>query len=486
MSLSGNGLTFQPLFWSHHDSWVYYKGDGGPEDLPAYHWGHQHLFIPGWNFNSGSQDAWGGQQKFSYNIVDIWGPRSGDANQQSQYRVIGTPKWYWTIDEVWRRFYIQPWDKHIDIGDPTNTKAVGRQGIRWDASKAEHTMGPFREGARFSPYFIPAGGRTLPLEYYTSDANMDQSHRENYVQGLALAMMTTWNSQAINSQVPRTWGVSPPTDFIATNMEFPHIRGTHINNYTYPDALYQMPLIEYRMVRQLNNERFPTWQEEHDIDANNFGDGWNNVMMVPYISPYTLKYNSPFSPVPGQVSPIGQYYGVDTSNNPLVDPTTYPVYRAREDAPPEPDLPFPPGPQPGGYDYVNEPYGLPAFTKNDPRYRPIPGVWNDGAPVNDDFRPQVGGTVIKQWQNPHGVTDGMWVQQCLGGLVTVNAVVTIESKLGGRQDVTISNTQLIQAANFAGSDQADYSDLIVPQSINMPKVGRFVPGQMSKPDLEGQ
>ena len=482
MGIQGTGLTFRPIFWVHHDCWEFFIGGGGSDDTPVYHWGHQHLFLPGWDFNSGSQDAWGGQQKFSYNIIDIWGPRSGDPNQQSQYRVIGTPKWYWTIDEVWRRFYIQPWDKHIDIGDTTNTKAVGRQGIRWDASRNEHTLGPFREGAKFSPYMIPAGGRTLPLEYYTDDAHMDQSHRDDYVKSKAQEMMADWNALPVGQQVKRTWGVSPPTDFIAAGMEFGYNRGNHIKNYTYPDALYQMPLIEYRKVRQLNNERFPTWAAKNDIDANNFGDGWNNVMMVPYINPYTLKYNSPFSPAPGLVAPIGQYYGVDTLNNPLVDPSTYPVYRAREDAPPKPDLPYPPGPQPGGYDYENEPYGLPAFTKNDPRYLgPQPGVWNAAAPVNDDPRPQVGGTIIKQWQNPHGITDGMWVQQCLGGIVTVNAVVTIESKLGGRSDVEISTTQLIQNANFAGSDQADYTDNVTPQTITMPKIGPFVPGRMHQP-----
>jgi hypothetical protein len=75
------------------------------------------------------------------------------------------------VQEIWRRIYIQNWDYRI---------AALRGVIKYDASQPHQTFGPFREGLGYSPYWIDAGGRTLPIEYFTDESHTRQ-FRDNYV-----------------------------------------------------------------------------------------------------------------------------------------------------------------------------------------------------------------------------------------------------------------------------------------------------------------
>src|SRR5690242_8507489 len=104
-AIQGTGLQFQPLYWVHHDCWRYQTFSGDPN--PHYHYGHVHFFMLGYKWDPENADAFTGSQTFRFEIKDIWGPRSSDPNQSLSYRVIGSPKWYWRIEEIWRRVYIQ-------------------------------------------------------------------------------------------------------------------------------------------------------------------------------------------------------------------------------------------------------------------------------------------------------------------------------------------------------------------------------------------
>ncbi|MCL2640717.1 MAG: hypothetical protein FWD53_07725, partial [Phycisphaerales bacterium] len=135
----GNGLRFHPLFWVWHDAWKYYIPNLNGLPIVYDHWGHIHFFMPSLAFDPEGGDAFTGQQCYKFAIQDIWGPRSKDPNQSTPYRVIGMPKWYFHIEELWRRVYVQPWD----LG-PKDAPAYSRRGLKYDASPPDKRMGPFR------------------------------------------------------------------------------------------------------------------------------------------------------------------------------------------------------------------------------------------------------------------------------------------------------------------------------------------------------
>lgn len=400
MAITAQGLVFQPLYWIHNDCWKYIV-PVGIQFITHEHWGHCHFFMLGYDWQRGNGDAFSGKQTFNFSIKDIWGPRSGDPNQQNQYVVVGLPKWYLTVTELWRRVYIQPWDEDLPIaGDGI----VGRRGIKWDASQSAQTFGPFREGQGFAPLFIDSP-RTLPIEYFTSDAQ-SRTQRDNYIKGKYLA------NDGLTA-IPFGDGTlfDPPP-----NGDTPLIN-TPGGHATWADGLYIYPTMEYQKVVQLNDERMPGFAAKNDIDQNNFGDGWSISVTVPFTDPVTGIYRSPFGPSPGVCMPPGQYF------NDVVDPKNYLMNRASDNTLPDPMVPS----SLGGYDYQNRPFGL----KDSQSLQPL------------------------QFQDPYNVGDGKWVQQCLGGIVTARAVVTIQSKLGGRQDVDVTTTQYLPQDQFAGTDQME-------------------------------
>ena len=109
-------------------------------------WGHLHFFMPGYEIKDKSQtgQAYSGKQVYDFSLKSIWGPGSGDVNQTNDVKFIGSPKWYFDVDEYWRRVYIQPWEDRTK-NENTDT-LVGKVGIKYDASHKHHTYGPFREG----------------------------------------------------------------------------------------------------------------------------------------------------------------------------------------------------------------------------------------------------------------------------------------------------------------------------------------------------
>lgn len=212
-------LEFKPLYWIYHDGWKYKEekvysvpdGRGGSvpvrKDKEFNHAGHIHFFMLDMPLDQQSTSAYTGEQVYNFKITDTWGPNSTDPNQSKNIKLIGKPLWYFYIEEYWRRIYIQPWEdvesnftlldninyawdngqrayfyinaagqkvyfsdsdiriidnqKYIDI----STDDIGKKGIKYDASKPEHSFGPFREGGQFH-FFNTVVNRTMPIEYW--------------------------------------------------------------------------------------------------------------------------------------------------------------------------------------------------------------------------------------------------------------------------------------------------------------------------------
>ncbi len=396
MAINGQGIKFYPIFWAHHDCWQYYDPIIPSGRTNHFHYGHAHLWMMGfpWGTAGQSQDAFSGFQDFNFSVEDIWGPRSGDDNQMTPYKVIGTPKWYFHVTELWRRAYIQPWELqngHVGSG------VVGREGIKWDAATNDKIFyGPFREGIdsqnhqAYTPLYLPGGGRTLPLEYF-QDETRNRAKRDNYVKIKAQAAL---GSNYVDAKFNLDHG---------TNIQSFATGGEPAGVGTFPDGFYIGPILEYQRVTQLNWERPPGWAAEHDVDDTNFGDGWSVHLTVPFVDPTTGQYRSPFGSSTGVVSPIGVYH-----NNLVADANKL-RYRQYD----------------GGYDASWLAAGLQAG--------------------------ESGGLVT--FRDPYGRGDGMFVQQCIGGIIQAKAVVTIESTFGGRQDIDVTATNYAPLTPFAGSDQ---------------------------------
>lgn len=182
-------LQFSPLYWIYHDGWNYRQtktlldtDDQGniiriDKSKTFYQMGHCHLFLMDVNpeANAGSGQAYWGKQTYRFHLEDEWGPNSKDPSQAKSVKLIGKPIWYFTIEEYWRRFYIQPWETN----DPgfKNGLHDGKTGIKYDASKPQHSLGPFREGGELY-FFDTVVNRTMPVEYWR-DAN--RQTRDYYI-----------------------------------------------------------------------------------------------------------------------------------------------------------------------------------------------------------------------------------------------------------------------------------------------------------------
>lgn len=412
MGIEGEGISFLPLYWIHHDRWRYYTVSGGTQHV-SNHYGHVHFWMMGLDWTNDSQDAFSGSQTYKFEIKDIWGPRSDDANQQHQYTVVGTPKWYFHVQELWRRVYVQPWDLKVDT-----QKVAERRGIKYDACADDKFSGPFREGRDGRTSYAPAflkDARTLPIDYYTSQDRL-QSQRTNWVKTQADLV---YGSPLDGSYPPYDpTGYQPDTynlqhgNMLNAGGEQPHPAAKP----TFSDRLYIWPLIEYQKVTQMNWTRFPGWEALHDIDDNQFGDGWSVDVEIPFKDPATGIYRSPFcSPGTRIVRPFGQYF------NGLVDGDSVPrhpvvTYNTEDNPPPDGEAGT----------YYDDPGKLP---------------------------PSLSGQPIT-WHNPfEDQADGRWVQQCLGGMVMARAEVTIQHKFGGRHTVLVDQTQYLPSTKFAGTDQ---------------------------------
>jgi hypothetical protein len=108
-------LTWYPLYWLYNDFWSWNYSMPGDKNKPTItysveHPGHIHFFMMDFPTTSETQQAYFGEQKYKFELVNVWGEGSSDINQQNNIRVVGRPKWYFRIVEYWRRVYIQDWD----------------------------------------------------------------------------------------------------------------------------------------------------------------------------------------------------------------------------------------------------------------------------------------------------------------------------------------------------------------------------------------
>ena len=173
-------LEFAPLYWVYHDGWNYTQTktlldvdkEGNliriDKSKTFYQMGHCHLFLMDVNpeGKGSSGQAYWGEQTYQFHLKDEWGPNSDVPGQAQTIKLIGKPMWYFYIEEYWRRFYAQPWETN----DPKFKNGIhdGKVGIKYDASKPEHSLGPFREGGEFY-FFDTVVNRTMPVEYWREE-----------------------------------------------------------------------------------------------------------------------------------------------------------------------------------------------------------------------------------------------------------------------------------------------------------------------------
>lgn len=545
--MNGTGIKFLPLYWIYHDNWInrtwsYDNWFGWSVSNTSRHMGHLHFFMPGYELKDKTNGgkAYSGKQTYNFFLKSIWGPGSGDPNQSNDVKYVGSPKWYFEINEYWRRVYIQPWDDKFE-NDKING-IVGKVGIKWDASHKNHTYGPFREGRNFFFYWNKSA-RTLPIEYFLDEnkrtrnnflygpgkwylpvnVNYDISNSTSdykYMTQEYLPVKTPFfipNGENNNGYVdrPMCYRVNNTYDEDVTPEKFNRWRNisfeigaTHCgigsNNknvikyceegyHTYPqssnshsdsnatktpfgafnvscaDHRYIYPIIEYQMVKHLNWERLPGWAQR---DRDEGGDGFDIKVELPYT--VDDKIQSPFSGDNGIVAPMGTYYHNFNVNFPdkipkfpYCDKTDVGNYQwvivsrsddgygnisetmlrieVGEERPKETDLPegeYVASKEPYPKGYIQDSQGRPVYAKKydikTEEYR-IPEEWKDN---------------VMTFNVPSGMTgDGVWVEQCFGGVVRAKAVVTIEDNFGEVKDVEVTTTRFYIADQFEGSDQ---------------------------------
>ena len=414
------GLTFYPLYWMFHDTWLWQYHKTGAYGKPDtnyywYHQGHCHFWMMGFDATTQDQKAYKGNQIFNVRLNDTWSPNASDPNFQNNFRVVGRPIWYFRIVEHWRRVYIQQWD-YRDTNDPVEAGFVGKRGIKYDACLDHHKNGPFREGKDVFAMFHDMP-RTLPIEYWRDE--------NKYVRDHYLRKETDPNPYNPKIFVnPERYGffdfgVTPDTitnDYQPANRDYWMIPRGSIAGYNYPDGggdprediarrtaypdyYYIYPTLEYQRVVQLDWQRLPGWQdrdvEDWHTGGENFGDFYSNAIMLPFSKEGTVQ--SPFSDSSGKVYPPGTY-----CNN-VVKPEDMLRYAT------------------GSNEFVH---------------------------------PYKAGELMTFHDAGHPI-DGKWVEQFLGGTVQANCQVVIEDKWGGRSLQSVLSTEFFIKDAFEGVDQRE-------------------------------
>ena len=498
-------LTWYPLYWVYNDcwQWTYTKPAGkynqSSRTISIPHPGHVHFFMMDFPPESNSQQAYHGEQKYSFEYETIWGDDSGDINQQNNIRIVGRPKWYFYMAEYWRRIYIQNWE------DPNNNFGNGvtdKKGIKYDASKDCHSRGPFREG-KDNYFFSTSLNRTLPVEYWK---NHEKTVREHYLRnGEGVKAPQEWdfgingslgsypkqiknipgqttnqNGEIIKNPEPNQtnpeeypwenyfkdyddWTI--PREFTCKgDLKSSLFPGTASYSdedkarWNYPDKYFISPVIEYQKVVHLNWERLPGF-EKNDVDkevdddgietGENFGDDWE----IEITSPFKIdgKIQSPFSDDFGKVYPAGVYcHELDKKGK--IKPLKY-------------NKRF--------YDpnVKNEDAEIDGINKQEVYYS-----MNKCFPTKDVSFNENGEQNVVKWNFPEGFpVDGRWVEQCLGAMVIAKARVVLENNFGERSVKWITNTAFSLGNTFVGMDDksVDQSNVGKPSvdftSLNLTK-----------------
>lgn len=515
-------LTWYPLYWVYNDCWQWTHTIPAGKFLESSrtvtipHPGHIHFFMMDFPVNSDTQQAYYGEQKYTFEFENLWGEGSGDPNQQNNIRIIGRPKWYFYIAEYWRRIYIQNWD------DPNNTdydSVTDKRGIKYDASKDCHSRGPFREG-KDNYFFSTSLNRTLPVEYWK---NYEKTVRNHYLrQGEGIKQPYEWDfgnminghpdpenlgsypkqiknipGQTTNQKgetisnpepnqfdpkeypwenyfqdyddwtIPREFTCKGDMKSNAASQGFPGTASYSDEDkarWNYPDNYFISPVIEYQKVVHANWERLPG-SEKNDIDkevdedgietGEDFGDDWT----IEVTSPFKIdgKIQSPFSDDSGKVYPAGIYCH-DLDKNGKIKPMKY-----------------------------NKRFYNPEVKNED---ADVEGVntqeiflsMNKCLPPKEIALNEDGEQNIVKWNFPDGFPeDGKWVEQCLGAMVIAKARVVLENNFGERSVEWVTNTAFSLGDTFVGMD-----DKAVDQSnVGKPSVD-FTSGNITRDPVTGK
>lgn len=480
-------LTWYPLYWLYNDFWQWtysYPKKDQTVTIPVEHAGHIHFFMMDFPTTSDSQQAYYGEQKYTFELENIWSEGSGDVNQQNNIRVVGRPKWYFYIAEYWRRVYIQDWDSQNNA--PTDG-ITDKRGLKYEASKDCHSRGPYREG-KDNYFFSTNINRTLPIEYWR---NSEKTVRDHYLRGgenvknpyeWDFGKLTeeglkdknnlgSYPRQVANIPGQSTNQFGEPIENPEENQFDPSAypwenyfedwddwtipreytcAGDHSSekfpgtvSYTdedkarwnYPDKYFISPVIEYQKVIHSNWERMQGW-EERDIDrevdefgvetGEDFGDEWT----VEITSPFKLNgiIQSPFSDDNGKVYPIGTYcHNLDEDGK--IKPLKYNKKTYKPNT-------------------TNEDLKVDGVDKEE-----IALSMNKCLPPEDTAYDEDGKQNIVKWNFPDGMPeDGKWVEQCLGAMVIGKARVVLEDNFKKRSVQWITTTSFSLGDVFVGKD----------------------------------
>lgn len=481
--MANEPLTWYPLYWLYNDCWCWQytepKEKYNQKDIvyTVEHPGHIHFFMMDFPTTTDSQQAYFGEQKYSFQLENVWGEGSNDPNQQDNIRVIGRPKWYFYIAEYWRRIYIQDWDS------PENSpyeSVTDKKGLKYEASKDCHSRGPFREG-KDNYFFSTSLNRTLPIEYWRNTEKTVRDHYlrhgENVKEQFVWDFGTTENLGSYPKQIKNIPGQKTnqlgetienpepnqfdpvaypwenyfkdgddwtiPRGYTCTG-NYPYKTFPGTQSYTdedkarwnYPDKYFISPIIEYQKVIHANWERLPGYEEKNDIDkevdedgieiGNDFGDGWE----IEVTSPFKINgiIQSPFSDNSGKVYPVGTYCH-DLDKNGKIKPLMYnkKIY--------DPSI-------------KNEDMDKDGVDKEE-----VALSMNKCLPTKDQVYDEEGNRKIVKWNFPDGFPeDGKWVEQCLGAMVIAKARVVLEDNFKKRSVQWITNTAFSLGNTFVGKD----------------------------------
>lgn len=499
MTSENNNLTIYPLFWTYHDFWEYTKTVLVPDrygyksNISKYnHLGHIHFFIPGFSIqNLKTQQAYNGTQYYKYNLEELWSPNSNDPNQQNNIKIIGKPKWYFYIEEYWRRIYIQQWEN--DDNDNNITSFLGKKGIKFDASLPQHTRGVFREG-KDNYFFYTDLCRTLPIEYWKDENKTTRDHylrinnsKKEYLEFYKTLGSSEWKRSVDTISTPE-WDFSndypelidetiPPAYNVADNKvnywdyythfdeftiprnytctgDYSYLNSTILDNngevplserykswsdedgarINYADRYFISPTIEYQKVIHKNWERLDGFEDrdlEDEETGNIFGDGYNQEILIPFRKNVNgeIKIQSPFSDDDGKVYPPGEYF------HDVVKDKDKLYFRNDIDE------------TTGEVKYNN--YQLELLYNKPRKTFCYPDVY-DAIPTEGLTK-----KLYSDWESriPSGYPiDGVWVEQCLGAIVKAKVKVITEDMFGGRQENWIELTNFSIDDPFEGKD----------------------------------
>ena len=490
-------IEFKPLYWVYHDFWDYQSKTwvadrhGIKTTTKTFnHLGHMHFFMPGfYTGQANAGQAYSGTQTYQFDLQHLWSPQSNDPNQQFNFRIVGKPKWYFLIEQYWRRIYIQDWDYK---DNPKGGSFLGKRGVKYDASLPQHTRGIYRQ-TKANYFFYTDLCRTLPIEYWKNENKTVRDHylrmnnsKKEYLDFYQKLGSQNWKKN-VNQISENKWdfendypklknpNIIPqyaPTDnlvdyadFYTHYDQFTIPRGSVVDsvaNYqaskiseetgkpeesiwyqafgdqsgarisSIPDRYYIYPTIQYQKVVHKNWQRLDGWQQRDLQDqqtGEQFGDGDRQTIVIPFVRNIngSSHIQSPFSDDNGQVYPVGQYmHNVVPQQQKL-------KYNLNFDK--------------NNYPQMNN-YEM-QFVYNKPR-----STWHYMMP--NQLARYDGNDMLMQWNCPSiykNYLDGMWVQQCLGAKVQAKVKIITQDNYGGRKVNWVSTTNFQLTNQFVGKDQ---------------------------------